>query len=101
MAELDPVIHAPARLRIMSLLAAVEEAEFAFVRDEVQVSDSVMSKHAAALEAAGYVVIRKGHVGKRPRTWLKLSPTGRQAYMSHIEALRDIVARSGLSLTND
>ncbi|MET8144658.1 transcriptional regulator [Sphaerisporangium sp. NPDC005288] len=100
MAELDPAIHAPVRLRVMSLLAAVEEAEFAFVRDEVEVSDSVMSKHAAALESAGYVAIRKGHVGKRPRTWLRLTPEGRQAYTSHVAALRDIVARSGLSLTD-
>ncbi|MET8157471.1 transcriptional regulator [Sphaerisporangium sp. NPDC005289] len=100
MAELDPAIHAPVRLRVMSLLAAVEEAEFAFVRDEVEVSDSVMSKHAAALESAGYVAIRKGHVGKRPRTWLRLTPEGRRAYTSHVAALRDIVARSGLSLTD-
>ncbi|MGW4643481.1 winged helix-turn-helix domain-containing protein [Sphaerisporangium sp. NPDC004334] len=100
MAELDPVIHAPVRLRVVSLLAAVEEAEFAFVRDEVEVSDSVMSKHAAALESAGYVAIRKGHVGKRPRTWLRLTPEGRRAYTSHVAALRDIVARSGLSLTD-
>ncbi|GGL08777.1 MarR family transcriptional regulator [Sphaerisporangium melleum] len=99
MPDLDPLIHAPARLRVMSLLAAVEEAEFAFVRDEVGVSDSVLSKHSAALEAAGYVLIRKGHVGKRPRTWLKLSPVGRRAFEAHITALRDIVARSGLSLT--
>jgi DNA-binding MarR family transcriptional regulator len=101
MAELDPVIHAPARLRVMSLLAAVEEAEFAFVRHEAGVSDSVMSKHASALETAGYVVIRKGHVGKRPRTWLRLSPAGRDAYAAHVAALRAIVARSGLSLTGD
>ncbi|GAA3822796.1 transcriptional regulator [Sphaerisporangium flaviroseum] len=101
MAELDPVIHAPARLRIMSLLAAVEEAEFAFVRDEVQISDSVLSKHAAALESAGYVVIRKGHVGKRPRTWLKLSATGRKAYAAHVAALQSIVAQSGLSLASE
>ncbi|MEU7694468.1 transcriptional regulator, partial [Microbispora hainanensis] len=64
--ELDPVIHAPARLQIVSLLAAAEEAEFAFVRDTLGVSDSVLSKHGSALEAAGYVAVRKGYVGKRP-----------------------------------
>lgn len=101
MSDLDPLIHAPARLQIMSLLAAVEEAEFAFLRDETGVSDSVMSKHATALETAGYIQIRKGHVGKRPRTWLKLSPAGRQAYRTHVEALRDIVARSGMTLIPD
>lgn len=96
---LDPVIHPPARLRIVSLLAAAEAAEFGFVRDQVEVSDSVLSKHAAALEAAGYVEIRKGYVGKRPRTWLKLSEKGRQAYLAHITALQAIVAQSGISLT--
>ncbi|MEU8266014.1 transcriptional regulator [Sphaerisporangium sp. NPDC049002] len=98
---LDPIIHAPARLRIMSLLAAMEESEFAFVRDAVEVSDSVLSKHASALETAGYVVIRKGHVGKRPRTWLKLSDVGREAYTAHVAALQAIVAQSGLSLTGE
>ncbi|GGS65031.1 MarR family transcriptional regulator [Planobispora rosea] len=97
--ELDPVIHAPVRLQIVALLAAAEEAEFGFVRDQVGVSDSVLSKHASALETAGYVKIRKGYVGKRPRTWLKLSDQGRRAYLAHVAALQAIVARSGLTLT--
>ncbi|MBB2913538.1 DNA-binding transcriptional ArsR family regulator [Streptosporangium becharense] len=101
MTGLDPLIHAPARLRIVSLLAAAEEAEFAFVRDQVEVSDSVLSKHASALEAAGYVEIRKGYVGKRPRTWLRLSARGRRAYLDHISALQAIVAQSGLSLASE
>ncbi|GGK69206.1 MarR family transcriptional regulator [Planomonospora parontospora subsp. parontospora] len=95
---LDPVIHAPARLQIVALLAAADEAEFGFVRDQVGVSDSVLSKHASALEGAGYVEIRKGYIGKRPRTWLKLSPQGRRAYALHVAALQAIVARSGLTL---
>ncbi|WP_449064959.1 transcriptional regulator [Planomonospora algeriensis] len=96
---LDPVIHAPARLQIVALLAAADEAEFGFVRDQVGVSDSVLSKHASALENAGYVEIRKGYVGKRPRTWLKLSKPGRAAYLTHVAALQAIVAQSGLTLT--
>ncbi|MBG0815144.1 transcriptional regulator [Planomonospora sp. ID82291] len=97
--HLDPVIHAPVRLQIVALLAAADEAEFGFVRDQVGVSDSVLSKHASALEGAGYVEIRKGYVGKRPRTWLKLSAPGRGAYLAHVAALQAIVAQSGLSLT--
>ncbi|MGW1227071.1 winged helix-turn-helix domain-containing protein [Streptomyces sp. NPDC002530] len=89
--NLDPVIHAPARLQIVSLLAAATEAEFGFVRDSLEISDSVLSKHAAALEKAGYVEIRKGYVGKRPRTWLKLSPEGRRAFTAYVDTLRSIV----------
>jgi DNA-binding MarR family transcriptional regulator len=88
--RLDELIHAPVRLSIVAALAQVDEAEFARVRDTVEVSDSVLSKQATQLEAAGYVKIRKGHVGKRPRTWLSLTPAGRSAYTSHLDALRAI-----------
>ena len=88
--RLDELIHAPVRLSIVAALHKVDEAEFAHVRDTVEVSDSVLSKQAAQLEAAGYVKIRKGYVGKRPRTWLSLTPAGRTAYTGHLEALRAI-----------
>ncbi len=88
--RLDEIIHAPVRLSIVAALAQVDEAEFAHVRDTVEVSDSVLSKQATQLEAAGYVKIRKGYVGKRPRTWLSLTPAGRTAYTGHLDALRAI-----------
>ncbi|TFV66243.1 UNVERIFIED_ORG: transcriptional regulator [Bacillus sp. AZ43] len=88
--QLDAVIHAPVRLSIVAALAGVDEAEFGHLRDAVEVSDSVLSKQAAQLETAGYVKVRKGHVGKRPRTWLSLTATGRAAYARHLQALRAI-----------
>ena len=92
--RLDPLIHAPTRLSIMALLAGVTEAEFATVRDSVGVSDSVLSKQASLLEAASYLTIRKGYVGKRPRTWLSLTPAGREAFDAHVAALQRIVAQA-------
>jgi len=88
--RLDDVIHQPVRFSIVATLAAAEEAEFSFVRDTVEVSDSVLSKQVAVLENAGYVGVRKGHVGKRPRTWLRLTPDGRRAFKAHLDALRAI-----------
>lgn len=88
--RIDEVIHAPVRFSIVATLASVDEAEFSLVRDSVEVSDSVLSKAASTLEAAGYVRVRKGYVGKRPRTWLSLTRAGRAAYQRHLAALRDI-----------
>ncbi|WP_406244285.1 winged helix-turn-helix domain-containing protein [Streptomyces anulatus] len=88
---LDGVIHHPTRLTLVAFLSACDEAEFAAVRDGCRVSDSVLSKNASALEAAGYLHVRKGHVGKRPRTWLSLTPAGRQALTRHLAALQDLV----------
>lgn len=88
--RLDEAIHAPVRFSVVAALAKVENAEFAAVRDAVEVSDSVLSKQAAQLEAAGYVAIKKGYVGKRPRTWLSLTTKGRKAFEAHLAALRAI-----------
>ncbi|MBT0995377.1 MarR family winged helix-turn-helix transcriptional regulator [Cellulomonas sp. DKR-3] len=89
-ARLDDVIHSPVRLTVVSALAGTDEAEFAAVRDAVEISDSQLSKAVAVLEQAGYVVVRKGYVGKRPRTWLRLSDEGRAALAAHLAALRTI-----------
>ena len=88
--RLDEVIHAPVRFSIVAALARVDQAEFSAVRDAVQVSDSVLSKQVALLEQAGYVIVKKGYVGKRPRTWLSLTRVGRAAFESHLAALRAI-----------
>ncbi len=88
---LDPIIHAPNRLAIVALLASLHEAEFGFVRDHVGVSDSALSKQITQLEDAGYLKVRKGYVGKRPRTWVALTKTGRAALNRHIAALKTII----------
>ena len=89
---LDPVIHAPARLQIAALLAAVTDAEFATVRDAVGVSDSVLSKHFSALSEAGYVRLRKAALDGRQRTWASLTREGRRAFAAHVQALQALAA---------
>ncbi|WP_212828471.1 winged helix-turn-helix domain-containing protein [Polymorphospora rubra] len=76
----------------MAVLASATELEFGTARDASGLSDSVLSKQAAALESAGYVAIRKGHIGRRPRTWLSLTKAGRRALRSHVAALQHLVA---------
>jgi DNA-binding MarR family transcriptional regulator len=97
-ARFDELIHAPTRLSIVSLLAASEWADFKFIRDTVGLSDSALSKQLTTLEEAGYIEIRKGFVGKRPRTSARLTQAGRAAFELHVAALQDIVARSGATI---
>ena len=91
MAELDPLIHAPARLQAMTTLSAVSEAEFATLRTALEVSDSVLSKHLSALADAGYVHIRKGALSGRRTTWIALTANGRKALRGHVAALRRLI----------
>lgn len=88
---LNPIIHAPNRLATMALLAPLQEAEFGFVRDHVGLSDSALSKQISQLEDAGYLKVRKGYIGKRPRTWVALTKTGRTALTEHVKALKSII----------
>jgi DNA-binding MarR family transcriptional regulator len=91
MAELDEHLVAPARLKLMVTLTAVSEAEFTTVREALDVSDSVLSKHLGALESVGYIKRRKGtHRGRRT-TWISLTPRGRKALGGHIAALRALI----------
>ena len=84
---LDPLIHAPVRLQICAILAAADEAEFALVREETGVSESVLSKQVKLLEEAGYVAVRKATLASRQRTWLALTRAGRTAFAAHMQAL--------------
>nr|WP_239148843.1 transcriptional regulator [Streptomyces sp. SID12501] len=79
-------------MRIASFLSGCEEAEFRAVQEYCELTAPTLSKHAAALEATGYVEIRKGHVGKTPRTWLTLTEQGRSALAGHLAELQCIAA---------
>lgn len=92
--RIDPVIHQPVRFSIMAVLAESDEAEFRFVRDTVQITDAALSKAVSVLEEAEYVRVRKGFVGKYPRTHLSLTDRGRDAFAAHLAALREIVDRA-------
>ena len=91
MSGLDPLIHAPTRLQLVTTLSSVSEAEFATLRTVLEVSDSVLSKHVSALVGAGYLRSRKGlHAGRRT-TWVGLTDAGRQALRDHVSALRRLI----------
>jgi DNA-binding MarR family transcriptional regulator len=90
-AKPDPLIHPITRLSICGLLAAGEDwIEFAALRDAAGISDSVLSKQSRVLEDAGYVEVRKGAVGRRPRTWFRLTAEGRQAVAGHLAWLAQL-----------
>ena len=91
MAELDPLLQAPARLQVVATLSAVSEAEFATLRAALEVSDSVLSKHISALADAGYVRSRKGVRAGRRTTWIGLTSAGREALREHVAELRRLI----------
>ena len=79
LAEVDRLVHEPARLMILMVLYTMERADFTFLMNATELTDGNLSSHLSKLEAAGYVEVEKGYAGKKPRTRLRLTAVGRQA----------------------
>lgn len=92
MPDLDRVIHEPARLRLMSTLYVVEEADFVNVAARTGFSAGNLSSHMTKLQEVGYVEIRKEFVGKRPRTTYRLTEIGRRAFEEYRGTMADLFA---------
>lgn len=89
-ARLDDVVHSPVRFTIMAALATVDDATYQVLKDELDVSYALLSKHASILEEHGYLEVRKSFLAKKPQTVFRLTRAGRRAYKGHIDALEEI-----------
>ena len=96
---LDPVIHAPKRLAFMALLAHAQDTDFWFAKQTLGISDSDLSKQAAALAEAGYLYIKKSGYGRGSETKFAITVAGRKAYEEHRKALEALL--NGLHVQED
>jgi DNA-binding MarR family transcriptional regulator len=88
----DELIHPSTRLSIVALLASADWIEFGYVRDQLGLSDSALSKQFSTLEEAGYLTIERRVSDRRRRVQVRLTPEGRAAFDGHVAALRAVVA---------
>ena len=94
MPELDDVIHQPVRLRLMSALTALaprEQVDFSFLKEKLELTDGNLGAHLRTLEEAGYVLVEKMFVERRPKTFVAASAAGRKAFAAHVAALQAIL----------
>ncbi|MCA0438506.1 MAG: transcriptional regulator [Austwickia sp.] len=96
--QFDTLVHEPTRLRLCALLIPVESRDFAGLREELDVSESALSKHVSALRRAGYVTSsRSRHATGRDRVEVALTEAGRVAFCGHvaeIQRMATVVRRS-------
>ncbi|MBC8400651.1 MAG: transcriptional regulator [Candidatus Marinimicrobia bacterium] len=91
LATIDRMVHEPARLLILAYLYVVESADFLFLLRQTELTKGNLSSHLGKLEAAGYVKIQKEFVDKIPRTLLKLSDQGREAFQAYRCRMQDML----------
>lgn len=93
--DLDRLVHEPARLLIVTILSAVERADFLYLQRETGLTRGNLSAHLSKLEEGGYVKIQKTFKGKLPLTICSLTKAGQTALGAYRERMRDWVERTG------
>ncbi len=94
MAQLDNIIHQPVRLQIMSSLVSLdknEQVNFTYLRKLFKLTDGNLGAHLTKLEEAGYIKSKKSFVARKPRTFIRATGKGRDAFEGHVAALKEII----------
>jgi DNA-binding transcriptional ArsR family regulator len=98
MTDLDRVIHEPARLLLVALLAGVREADFLWLQRESDLTKGNLSSHLARLEEAGYIAVQKTFKGKIPLTILRLTPAGKSAFDQYKKKMNGLLGARRLKV---
>jgi len=89
--QLDPIIHAPTRLAILSILISVENANFTFLKESIETTDGNLSTHLTKLENSGLVKIKKTFKGKKPQTICAITEKGKKGFKKYLDQLEQFV----------
>jgi DNA-binding MarR family transcriptional regulator len=90
---LDDVVHQRVRLGILTVAHEARRVEFGFLRTNLGLTAGNLSQHLSVMENAGLITIEKGYAGKRGRTWITLTKTGRAALRDEIDQLKRLISQ--------
>ncbi|MCB0571923.1 MAG: transcriptional regulator [Phaeodactylibacter sp.] len=79
------------RLGIMSILMVSDWTDFNTLKETLDVTDGRLASHIKALEKEGYIEVRKRFVGRKPNTSYRVTPSGREAFQGHLNALEELL----------
>ena len=79
----------------MSILMVNEQADFATLKEQLQITDGNLASHITALEKLKYVQVKKQFVGKKPNTSYSASKAGKKAFTEHLDALEKLIKSTG------
>lgn len=88
---LDDVVHQRVRLGVLTVAHQARRVEFGFLRTTLELTAGNLSQHLGVLEKAGLIEVDKGYEGRRPRTWISLTPAGDRALQDEVAQLRRLI----------
>jgi DNA-binding MarR family transcriptional regulator len=91
LADIDQIIHAPARLMVLTYLYVVESADYVFLLRLTGLTWGNLATHLNRLEEAGYITITKTFKGKKPHSTVSLTEEGRAAFKQYKESMQQVL----------
>jgi len=91
LADIDQIIHAPARLMVITYLYVVESADYIFLMRLTGLTWGNLATHLSKLEEAGYISVEKEFKGKKPHSIIRLTAQGRAAFKVYKKSMQKIL----------
>src|SRR5262245_61152824 len=88
---LDSAVHGPVRLGVLTALHMEGALDFTTLKKRLDVADGAIGIHLRKLEDIGYLTCKKSFVGRRPKSTYRITPAGRRALASYLDAMRQVI----------
>ena len=92
---LDTIVHGPVRLGILTALRTTGPMDFTTLKKRLDAGDGALALHLRKLEGAGYIACKKSFVGRRPKSTYRITPSGRKALASYLNAMQVLISAVG------
>lgn len=89
--HLDDIVHQRVRLGILTVVHQARRVDFNYLKETLRLTGGNLSQHLRVLEEAGFISIDKAVDGRRPRTWISITRSGKRALRLEVAALKAIV----------
>ena len=93
--KLNKAFENRVRLGIMAVLMANDAVDFNTLKETLELTDGNLASHSSALEKAGYLLVEKRFIGKKPNTTFQATAAGKQAFQEHLQALEELIKNQG------
>jgi DNA-binding MarR family transcriptional regulator len=91
LAQLDTLLQHRSRLGALVLLSSADALTFTRLKVLLEETDGNLGAQLRKLEEAGYVIVKKEFVARKPTSWYSLTPVGQKALKTHLKAIEGLL----------
>ena len=91
LSDIDRVIHAPARLMVMTYLYVVESVDYLYLTRLTGLTWGNLSSHLKVLEEVDYIQLEKEFVDRKPHTMIHLTEHGRASFRAYKHSMQQVL----------